>query len=135
MSKSARAYTNDPEHPQIVLSMKGSVKTFATVRPEQVRLFGQAGSELQQTVTIEPQAEYPFKIVGAKAQIGRDIRYEIDESKSAQGLTYKLTVVNIRTSAGRYFDTIQLETDNPLKRRIDIRVFGRIEASKPQAVN
>lgn len=135
MSKSARAYTNDPEHPQIVLSMKGSVKTFATVRPEQVRLFGQAGSELQQTVTIVPQAEYPFKIVGAKAQIGRDIRYEIDESKSAQGLTYKLTVVNTRTSAGRYFDTIQLETDNPLKRRIDIRVFGRIEASKPQAVN
>jgi hypothetical protein len=135
MSKSARAYTNDPEHPQIVLSMKGSVKTFATVRPEQVRLFGQAGSELQQTVTIEPQAEYPFKIVGARAQIGRDIRYEIDESKSAQGLTYKLTVVNTRTSAGRYFDTIQLETDNPLKRRIDIRVFGRIEASKPQAVN
>lgn len=135
MSKSARAYTNDPEHPQIVLSMKGSVKTFATVRPEQVRLFGEAGSELQQTVTIEPQAEYPFKIVGARAQIGRDIRYEIDESKSAQGLTYKLTVVNTRTSAGRYFDTIQLETDNPLKRRIDIRVFGRIEASKPQAVN
>jgi hypothetical protein len=135
MSKSARAYTNDPDHPQIVLSMKGPVKTFATVRPEQVRLFGEAGAELQQTVTITPQAEYPFKIVSARAQIGRDIRYEIDENNGKQGLTYKLTVVNTRTSAGRYFDTIQLETDNPLKRRIDIRVFGRIEASKPQAVN
>lgn len=135
MAKSARAYTNDPDRPQIVLSMKGPVKAFATVRPEQVRLFGEAGADLKQTVTITPQAEYPFKIVGARAQIGRDIRYEIDETNSDRGLTYQVTVVNTRSSAGRYFDTIQLETDNPLKPRIDIRVYGRIKASEPRAVN
>jgi len=135
MSKSARAYTNDPDHPQIVLSMQGPVKTFATIEPEQVRLFGAAGDALKQTVTITPQAEFPFKILEANAQIGRDIRYRIEENNGDQGTTYRLTVVNTRASAGRYFDTIHLKTDSPLKPRIDIRVYGRIQDSKPQTVN
>ena len=126
MSKSAQAYTNDPHQPQITLTMKGPVKTFATVRPSQVRLFGEAGAELKETVVITPQKEFPFKIVGAKAQIGRDIRYEVGERPGEQGKAFLLTVFNTRDRAGRYFDTIRLETDSPLKPQIDVRVYGRI---------
>jgi len=37
-----------------------------------------------------------------------------------------LTVENLMETKGKYFDTINLKTDNPAKTEISIRVYGNI---------
>jgi hypothetical protein len=91
-----------------------------------VRLYGAVGSPIAQRITITPEAAYPFKIVDASAQNGRDIRFELKEEKSADRLRYVLTVENLKMEAGRYYDTIHLKTDSRVKPKISISVYGRI---------
>ena len=109
-----------------MLSVSGSVIKFATIEPQYIRLYGSVGAPIKQSVTIIPEASYPFKILDASAQNGRDIRFEIKEEKSSQNVRYVLTVENLKKEAGRYYDTIQLKTDSKVKPNITISVYGRI---------
>jgi hypothetical protein len=99
---------------------------FATIEPQYVRLYGAVGSAIKQSVTIIPEASYPFKIIDASAQSGRDIRFELKEETSPNTVRYVLTVENLKTEAGRYYDTIKLKTDSKVKPHIRISVYGRI---------
>ena len=127
--------TTDPQKPVTQLTIRGSVKNFATITPSNVRLYGKAGEPVKETVRIVPEDSYPFKILETKAQIGRDIRYQLTSEKQTPGGPYLLTVENLKQETGRYFDTIFLVTDSRVKPKISIRVYGKISGTQAPKAN
>jgi hypothetical protein len=127
--------TTDPKKPVTQLAISGSVKNFATITPKNIRLYGKVGEPVKETVRIVPEDSYPFKILETKAQIGRDIRYELTSEKQAPGGAYLLTVENLKKETGRYYDTIFLVTDSRVKPKISIQVYGKISGSETRKAN
>ena len=127
MHKTIRVTTNDPQRQEVSLGVGGQVKPFAVITPKHIRLFGNTGEPLKETVTIVPEPDTPFKILRADARSGGDIRYRISEDGAAEQHKYLLTVENTRQLAGRYFDIIYLTTDSAIKSKIQIQVFGNIK--------
>ena len=95
-----------------------------------MRLSGPAGTQIEQSVYIVPRKKYPFKIIGAKARIGKDIRYRYGVHKSAKGDGYLLTIENSKETPGRYYDAIRLKTDSTIFPQIVINVYGSITANE-----
>ena len=87
---------------------------------------GYAGEHPKKKVTIIPLEKYPFKILKVHAKNGKNIRFQLNEEKSRNGIQYALTVENQRLQKGRYFDTITLETDSKIKPTLSVRVYGDI---------
>ena len=114
------------------MSVSGSIKSFASIRPKLVRLIGMAGQPISATVTIIPRKEYPFKIVATKAQAGEHIRYQLEEEKQSGSVAYLLTVENLKKDKGRYYDTIELTTDSRHRQKIQIKVYGQISDPAPK---
>ena len=108
------------------------MKAFATLTPQHVKLYGTVDDNLKETVRIVPEESFPFKITDTKAQIGRDIRYSVTEDKQSPHTTYLLTVETTKRTPGRFYDTIYLMTDSPIKPKISLRVYGKISGSAPQ---
>jgi len=127
--------TTDPKKPVTQLTISGSVKNFATITPKNIRLYGKVGEPVKETVRIVPEVSYPFKILETKAQIGRDIRYELTSEKQTPGGAYLLTVENLKQETGRYYDTIFLVTDSRVKPKISIQVYGKISGSETRKTN
>jgi hypothetical protein len=127
--------TTDPKKPVTQLTISGAVKNFATITPKNIRLYGKVGEPVKETVRIVPEESYPFKILETKAQIGRDIRYELTSEKQAPGGAYLLTVENLKQETGRYYDTIFLMTDSRVKPKISIQVYGKIRGSETRKTN
>ncbi len=127
--------TTDPKKPVTQLTISGSVKNFATITPKNIRLYGKVGEPVKETVRIVPEESYPFKILETKAQIGRDIRYQLTSEKQAPGGAYLLTVENLKQETGRYYDTIFLMTDSRVKPKISIQVYGKISGSETRKTN
>jgi hypothetical protein len=135
MSKTVRVLTTDPRHPETVLTIGGAVKRFATVTPGNVRLYGKVGEPVKETVRIVPEKGHPFKILETKAQIGRNIRYELTAEQQSAVSAYVLTVENLKQETGRYYDTIFLMTDSHVKPKISIRVYGKISGTQTSKAN
>ena len=127
--------TTDPQKPVTQLTISGSVKNFATITPKNIRLYGKVGEPVKETVRIVPEESYPFKIIETKAQIGRDIRYELTSEKQTPGGAYLLTVENLKQEAGRYYDTVFLMTDSRVKPKISIQVYGKINGPETRKAN
>jgi hypothetical protein len=127
--------TTDPQKPVSQLTISGPVKNFATITPSNVRLYGKVGEPVKETVRIVPENSYPFKILETKAQIGRDIRYELTSEQQAPGGAYLLTVENLKQETGRYYDTIFLVTDSRVKPKISIQVYGKISGAEVPKTN
>jgi hypothetical protein len=127
--------TTDPKKPVTQLTISGPVKNFATITPKNIRLYGKVGEPVKETVRIVPEESYPFKILETKAQIGRDIRYQLTSEKQAPGGAYLLTVENLKQETGRYYDTIFLMTDSRVKPKISIQVYGKISGSETRKTN
>ena len=127
--------TTDPRKPVTQLNIKGSVKNFATIIPNNIRLYGKVGEPVKETVRIVPEVSYPFKILETKAQIGRDIRYQLTSDNQAPSGAYLLTVENLKQETGRYYDTIFLMTDSRVKPKISIQVYGKISGSETRKAN
>ena len=117
---------NDPNTPKLRLGISGDVERFATIKPRHVRLFGNAGDTITQTVTIVPEKKYPFKILETKARAGQFIKYELKSEEGPAGTQYKLVIENTRQEKGRYMDSILLKTDSSIRPQLRVNVFGLI---------
>jgi len=122
--------TNDPKHKKLTLKISGRVDIFAIISPRHAKLSGPVGKPLKSVVTVIPERKYPFKVVGAKAEKGTFIKFELKEITRANQPAYQLTIENTKDTAGRYFDTIRLTTDNKVKQEIGVWVFGDIKGEK-----
>jgi hypothetical protein len=132
MKKTAGVYTNDKSHPQQDLVISGPVEKFATISPEHVSLRGFAGDSIKGMVTIIPDKKYPFKILDARAQNGKNINIELAEVKKSEGQAYELTVENLSQATGRYYDTIIVKTDSDVRPELSVRVYGYLRARKSE---
>jgi len=130
MNKKATVFSNDPQRPQLLLTVEGSVEAFADIQPERIILRGDGDRTLRQELVVTPRAPYPFKVTEVKSKSGVNIRYELREHKTPEGMSYVITVENTRTTPGKYYDTLLIATDSPLKPTIPVHVYGTIAAVK-----
>lgn len=127
--KTIAVRTNDPGRPAVKLILTGDVRPLADIVPADVKLTGNAVQEIRQTVSITPVKENPFRILEARTEKGRDIRYELKEEKSAGTMHYRLDVFNTRQAKGWYIDNIYLKTTSRKSPVLKIRVLGIIRES------
>lgn len=131
MTKSIQVLSDDPANPNTRLTIKGPVKRFATIRPNRVSLVGPLGSKLRQTVSIMPEAEYPFTITSHRAGKGEFFEYKLIEKQEGQKRGYELVADNLKADKGWYSDTIILTTDSAVRPELRIRVNGNIKEIRP----
>ena len=117
--------TNDPARSKLRLIVTGPVDRIVTITPSRVVLRGEAGSAIRAQAAIVPEKRFPFKIVSVSAGNGSNIRYDLRDRQDGSG-SYLLEVENLKTSPGRYYDTIQLTTDSQVNPKITIAVYGHI---------
>ena len=132
MKKTAGVYTNDKNRPRQDLVISGPVEKFATIRPKHVSLRGYAGDPIKGQVSIISEKKYPFKILDARAQDGKNIKFQLDEVKKSNGPAYELTVENLLEKTGRYYDTIILKTDSKVRPELKVRVYGNLRARESE---
>ncbi len=118
--------TNDKRRPTTNLIIAGRVDKFYALSPNMVKLEGAVGKQIKSTVTIAANEKYPFKIIGARAKVGKDISYELKPVKHSGGEKYLLYVENLKKQKGRYNDIIYLKTDKRHLPEIKIQVIGNI---------
>jgi hypothetical protein len=78
-----------------------------------------------------PEPKYPFKITGSRAKIGDSIQFQVEESTVDGKNQFILNVKAERKLPGRFFDTIFLKTDNPLRSELPIVVYGQVMDAGP----
>jgi hypothetical protein len=132
MKKTAGVYTNDKNHPVADLTISGDVERFVTIQPPSLRLSGFAGEAIKGSVTIIPEKKYPFKIVNVRAKDGKYISFQLEQTKQSEASAYELKVENLKQDAGRYFDSIMLETDSKMQPQLDVRVYGYLLPRKSE---
>jgi len=130
MRKTAGVYTNDKELPRQDLVISGPVEKFVTMQPQHANMRGFVGDPIKATVTIIPEKQYPFKILNLRAKDGKYIKYQLEETKESGTTAYKLNVENLKTEAGRYYDSIILETDSKIRPQLNVRVYGYLRPRK-----
>ena len=125
--ETVRVQTNDPVHPTLTLVVTGKVEKFVEIRPAQVHLEGEVGTSLAVEVEILPNKGYPFSILGVKSQQNDTIRTElIEQCTAGEDSRCVIRVENLKTSSGRYADTITVNTDNAVRPSFPIPVVGII---------
>lgn len=126
LKKKIIAQTNDTNNSILYLSITGNVDKFADIIPGVVRLIGPSGKKIKTEVTIVPQEKYPFKIVKAGAENGKNINFKLKEVKTSSKLKYLLIIENQKKETGRYYDFIYLKTNSKINPEIRIGVYGNI---------
>jgi hypothetical protein len=132
MRKTAGVYTNDQSRPRQDLIISGPVEKFVTIRPKHVSLRGYAGDSIKSKVSIIPEKKYPFKILDARAQKGKDISIVLAEVKKSGNQAWELSVENLKKEKGRFYDTIILKTDSQVKPELKVRVYGYLREAKSE---
>lgn len=135
MRKTAGVYTNDKTRPRQDLVISGEVEKFVTIRPQHANMRGFVGDPIKGTVTIIPEKKYPFKILNLRAQDGKYIKYQLAEIKESDSMAYTLNIENLKKDAGRYYDSIILETDSKIRPQLSIRVYGYLRPPKTKKTN
>ena len=69
--------TNDKRKPKTNLIIAGRVDKFYALSPNMVKLEGAVGEQIKGTIIIAANEKYPFKIIGARAKVGKDIRLSL----------------------------------------------------------
>lgn len=114
--------TNDPAQPFLSLIVTGKVVKFVETRPAHVRLEGQAGAPLSIDVEILPNKDFPFTILGVQSNGNDTVRGELMEQCKSDTNRCVVRVENLKTSSGRYADSIIVLTDNTAKSSFTIPV-------------
>lgn len=123
-----RLRTTNKVQEEILIPVWGNIRPpqIASVRPRHVVLNGTATEAIKRTVTIIPREKHDFSITEVKAHSGKEIKWDLKETKESGKKTYTLTVENLKKEKGTYYDTLFLKTDNPELPEIRIIISGRI---------
>jgi len=124
-AKKTKVFFNDPDHPQVVLTMKGYGKPFIEIQPSHIiRFRGKAGEELRSQVRFTSHLPVPFEIKEVKTNIPQFI--EVTVKAEQPGRIYVVEVRNKRQEAGNYAGLIELFTTSGKRPRLIMRVFGEL---------
>ena len=129
-TKKTKVFFNDPDHSQVVLTMKGVAKPFIEIQPSHIiRFRGKPGEELRSQVRFTSHLPGNFEITEFKTNIPQFIDVAVKAEKP--GRVYVVEVRNKRQEAGNYAGVIELFTTSEKRPRLIMRVFG--ELSIPSA--
>ena len=129
-TKKTKVFFNDPDHPQVVLTMQGYGKPFIEIQPSHIiRFRGKPGEELRDQVRFISHLPGNFEIKAFKTNIPQYI--DVNIRAEQPGKIYVVEVRNKRQEAGNYAGVIELTTTSEKRPRLIMRVFG--ELSLPSA--
>ena len=129
-AKKTKVFFNDPEQPQVVLTMKGYGKPFIEIQPSHIiRFRGKPGEDLKGQVRFTSHLPDPWEITAFKTTIPQAIDVAIKAEQP--GKIYVVEVRNKQQQAGNYAGIIELSTTSKQRPRLIMRVFG--ELSLPSA--
>jgi hypothetical protein len=124
-TKKTKVFFNDPEHPQVVLTLKGYGKPFIEIQPSHIiRFRGKPGEELKGQVRFTSHLPGPWEIKEFKTNISQFI--DVNVKAEQPGKIYVVEVRNKRQEAGNYAGVIELFTTSEKRPRLIMRVFGEI---------
>jgi len=124
-TKKTKVFFNDPDHPQVVLTMQGYGKPFIEIQPSHIiRFRGKPGEELRDQVRFTSHLPVPWEIKGFKTNIPQFI--DVNVKAEQQGKIYVVEVRNKRQEPGNYAGLIELFTTSEKRPRLIIRVFGEL---------
>ncbi len=112
-TKSATVFSNDPEHPQMRLTLKGKEIPYIEVQPqERVYLQAYYGEKAEQVLTLSSnEKDFDFRVTGLTSNIDDKItyRYEPGDTKG----TWKVHVFkNPKLPSGNIFGTLFVHTNS-----------------------
>jgi hypothetical protein len=123
--KEAKVSLNDPDQPQLVLTLTGMVEPVIEIQPSHiVRLRGGPGDNLQGQVRIISHLSTPLQITQYRSTIPDKI--ELTLKTEVPDKVYVLEVRNKGMQSGTYAGLIELSTNVPKRPRLIMRVFGEI---------
>ncbi len=120
--KSATVYSNDPEHPQIRLTLQGKEIPYVEVTPQD-RVYLQAyyGEKAEQVLTLHSnEKDLDFQVTGVTSNIDDKITYRYEPGENG---TWKLYVFkNPRLPTGNIFGTLFVHTNSQRAKTKSIQV-------------
>ena len=129
-TKKTKVFFNDPDHPEVVLTLQGYGKPFIEIQPSHIiRFRGKPGEDLKGQVRFTSHLPDPWEITGFKTNIPQFI--DVAVKAEEPGRIYVVEVRNKRQEAGNYAGVIELSTTSKQRPRLIMRVFG--ELSLPSA--
>jgi hypothetical protein len=124
-TKKTTVFFNDPDHSQVVLTMKGYGKPFIEIQPSHIiRFRGKPGEDLKGQVRFTSHLPGSFEIKEFKTNIPQFI--DVTVKAEEPGRIYVVEVRNKRQEAGNYAGVIELVTTSEKRPRMIMRVFGEI---------
>ena len=129
-TKKTKVVFNDPDHPQVVLTLQGYGQPFIEIQPSHIiRFRGKPEDDLRSQVRFTSHLPGNFEITEFKTNILQFI--DVTVKAEEPGRIYVVEVRNKRQEAGNYAGVIELSTTSPKRPRLIMRVFG--ELSLPSA--
>lgn len=126
LKKTLTVRTNDVKNKRIALTVQAKVIKPYTLSKNNIKLQGRLKKTIKKTLSLSPTKENPFTVLEVTAKRGGNIRYDLEEVVKKNQVRYKLTVENIATAPGNYYDTLYLKTDSSLQPVISVVVVGKI---------
>ena len=134
VDKKATVQSNDPQTPEVIVRMIGTVLPVIDIKPSPGILFRGMADQVSESVLDLTATTAPFHITGSDTNIGENINYSLETL--TDGKHYRLKVSN-KLKRGTYGGFIRLDTDLAQKPDVLIRVSGFIEGEisvKPQNI-
>jgi hypothetical protein len=130
-TKKTKVFFNDPDHPQVVLTLQGYGKPFIEIQPSHIiRFRGKPGEELRDQVRFISHLPGHWEIKEARTNIPDAI--EVKVKAEEPGRIYVVEVRNKRQEAGNYAGVIELFTTSEKRPRLIMRVFGELSIPSAQ---
>jgi len=130
-AKKTKVFFNDPEQPQVVLTMQGYGKPFIEIQPSHIiRFRGKPGEELHNQVRFTSHLPGHWEIKDFKTNIPQYI--DVNVKAEQPGKIYVVEVRNKRQEAGNYAGVIELSTTSEKRPRLIMRVFGELSLPSSQ---
>jgi len=124
-AKKTTVFFNDPDHPQVVLTMQGYGKPFIEIQPSHIiRFRGEPGEKLRDQVRFTSHLPGNFEITEFKTNIPQFI--DVTVKTEEPGRIYVVEVSNKRQEGGNYAGVIELSTTSKQRPRLIMRVFGEL---------
>jgi len=124
-AKKTKVFFNDPDHPEVVLTMQGYGKPFIEIQPSHIiRFRGKPGEDLRDQVRFISHLPDYWEIKEFKTNIPQFI--DVTVKAEEPGRIYVVGVRNKRQEAGNYAGVIELSTTSKQRPRLILRVFGEL---------
>jgi hypothetical protein len=126
--KHTKVLFNDPEQPELVLTLKGYVQPIIEIQPSHIiRLRGTVGEDLRGRVRFISHLSAPWEITRYNNRIPQMVAVSLKAEEP--GKVYVLEVRNLRRDVGSYGGVIELLTTSRERPRLIVRVFGNLYPS------